>query len=161
VSLPLRSDCSRCAALCCIAFAAEEMPGFAASKNAGEPCPNLDHCGACRIYTHRSESGFAGCIAFECFGAGQFVTQTDFGGRDWRQDPALLAPMTDAFLAVRRLFELNYLVDHARNTAALNEQSRSELDAIGGEVEALAKSRDAAALRTLEARLRAVYATFA
>ena len=39
--LESRSDCTRCAALCCIAYPSEDMPGFAAAKEAGQPCPKL------------------------------------------------------------------------------------------------------------------------
>jgi hypothetical protein len=112
--LEIRSDCSRCAALCCIAFPSDEMPGFSASKQAGEPCPKLDQGGRCTIYDRREQEGFGGCIRFECFGAGQHVTQTLFGGRDWRDDPRLLDPMVEAFLSSRRVFELLYLVNHAK-----------------------------------------------
>ncbi|HSG35625.1 MAG TPA: hypothetical protein VLA37_13915 [Sphingomonadaceae bacterium] len=113
-----RSDCSRCAALCCIAYPAEEMPGFSASKNAGEPCPKLDACGRCTIYDRREEEGFAGCIQYECFGAGQHVVQHLFGGKDWRDDPALLEPMIESFLAVRKACDLLFIVDYAREHCA-------------------------------------------
>ena len=35
VPLENRSDCTRCAALCCIAYPSQDMPGFAAAKDAG------------------------------------------------------------------------------------------------------------------------------
>ena len=49
------SDCTRCAALCCIAYPSENMPGFAAAKEAGQPCPKLGHDGLCTIYADRAE----------------------------------------------------------------------------------------------------------
>ena len=33
-------------------------------------------------------AGFPGCEVFDCFGAGQQLTQVTFGGRTWREDPA-------------------------------------------------------------------------
>lgn len=115
--LETRSDCSRCAALCCVAYPSEEMPGFSAAKEAGQLCPKLAADGLCTIYARRAEEGFAGCIRFECFGAGQHVVQSLFDGRDWRDDEALLAPMVDAFLAMRPVSDLAYLVDRALGVA--------------------------------------------
>lgn len=128
-AIEMKSDCSRCAALCCIAYPSDDMPGFSASKEAGEPCPKLDRCGLCTIYETRKEEGFAGCIGYECFGAGQHVVQTFFDGQDWRNDPALLVPMVDTFLAMRPVSDLLFLIDRARREEALsgNESSLDEM----------------------------------
>jgi len=49
---------------------------------------------------------------FDCFGAGQQVTQVTFGGQDWRQDPITAQQMFDAFTVMRQLHEvLWYLVE--------------------------------------------------
>lgn len=156
--LPTRSDCDKCAALCCIAFPSDNMPGFTARKESGEPCPKLDACGRCTIYDRRAEEGFAGCLAFECFGAGQYVTQMLFGGLDWRDDPALLAPMIEHFLALRPVFDLLCLIDLARNRLGDNE----ELDQLESELTALVTERERAsdrrAIGRIEARLRPILA---
>ena len=132
------------------------MPGFAASKDAGEPCPNLDTCGQCRIYPDRAELGFAGCIGFECFGAGPYVTQTLFAGHDRLGDPGVLRAMCEAFLERRRGFELLYLVDHARATASASDLATlAELERA---IEAWVATPQAGVLAGLEARVRAVYA---
>ena len=157
-----RSDCARCAALCCIAFPAEEMPGFAASKAAGEPCPKLGGDGRCTIYDTRSENGFGGCVAFECFGAGQHVVQTLFDARDWRDDPRLLPQMVETFLAMRPVSELLYLVDHARGQPEADAHADA-LDTIDRDLQAIAQSR--ATLREtdrvpdLRSRLRDILAS--
>ena len=155
-----RSDCSRCVALCCIAYPAERSPGFAATKAAGEPCPNLDSCGQCRIYDRRTEAGFSGCLEFECFGAGQYVVQQLFGGRDWRDDPALLAPMLDSFHIVRKACDLLYLVDYAREHA-----SAETLDRIEAELVAIASSSDVTGktvrLCVCETELKRLFESFA
>ena len=108
-----RADCSRCAALCCIAYPSDDMPGFSARKEAGEPCPKLGRDGLCTIYERREEEGFAGCIRYECFGAGQHVVETLFAGRDWRSDPALLPAMVENFLAMRPVSDLLFLARRA------------------------------------------------
>ncbi len=32
------------------------------------------------------EKGYKGCTVFECFGAGQKISQVTFNGIDWRKD---------------------------------------------------------------------------
>lgn len=123
-AIELRSNCEQCSALCCIAFPSEDMPGFAAEKEAGQPCPHLDTCGRCTIYADREQKGFGGCLQFECFGAGQHVTHTLFDGNDWRKDADLLAPMVDAFLNSRRLFELLFLASIVRERGPDKAQIR-------------------------------------
>lgn len=156
--LPTRSDCDNCAALCCIAYPSDDMPGFAARKEGGEPCPKLDACGRCTIYDRRKDEGFAGCLAFECFGAGQYVTQALFGSRDWRDDPDLLAPMIECFLAVRPAFDLLYLIDLARNRLG----DKAELDRLESELVTLVAKRQGVSERRtisqIEARLRPILA---
>ena len=102
----LRPDCSRCAALCCVAFAFERSADFAVDKAAGEPCPNLDACGGCRIYERRLDLGFGGCVQHDCHGAGQRVVQETFGGRSWLTEPDLLGPMSSAFATMWEVHKL-------------------------------------------------------
>jgi len=111
---PLRGDCDRCAALCCIAVAFDRSESFAFDKPADMPCGNLDHGHRCTIHGRLAASGFGGCVAFECYGAGQVVTQQMFGGRSWRDHPALLSAMCEAFRQLRRVHELRFLLQEAR-----------------------------------------------
>ena len=158
--LETRSDCARCAALCCIAYPSEDMPGFAAAKEAGQPCPKLGGDARCTIYTDRAEQGFTGCIRFECFGAGQHVVQTLFEGRDWRDQPELLGPMVESFLAMRPVSDLAFLVAHAlatepgAETTARLEELDSELRAVASSRETL---RDSARIAKAQAATRRVY----
>ncbi|MBX7540833.1 hypothetical protein [Qipengyuania sphaerica] len=155
-----RSDCSRCAALCCIAYPSEDMPGFSASKEAGEKCPKLGKDGRCTIYETREEEGFAGCVRYECFGAGQHVTETLFGGGPPDPDPSILARMVDAFLAMRPVSDLSFLARKlARETrkeeARANAEALAiELAEIAGSCEGLFQTR---ALGRIERELRALY----
>ena len=129
----LRPDCDRCAALCCVALAFDRGPMFAIDKANGEPCPNLDDCNGCRIYADRARLGFPGCVAFDCLGAGQRVTQELFGGRSWRDEPELLAPMGRAFEAMRRLHETALLLAEAAKLP-LPPAERTRLAALEGEI---------------------------
>jgi uncharacterized protein YjbI with pentapeptide repeats len=125
--LELRADCERCAALCCVATAFSASADFAIDKAAGQPCPNLRADFRCSIHDRLRPAGFGGCAAFDCFGAGQHVVRGTFGGRDWRSEPELAAPMFTAFAVMRQLHELAWYVNEA---LALNpaEPLPGELD---------------------------------
>jgi Pentapeptide repeats (8 copies) len=109
----LRADCTRCAALCCVVPAFAASADFAISKPAGQPCPNLTAGFRCSIHDQLRPAGFGGCAAFDCFGAGQAVTQGTFGGRDWRSDPVLAGPMFAVFGVLRQLHELAFYINEA------------------------------------------------
>ena len=57
---------------------------------------------------------FRGCIAFDCAGAGQYVTQVMFAGRSWRDDPDLARPMGEAFAAMLAVHAQLGLLQQAR-----------------------------------------------
>ncbi|MDF5752360.1 pentapeptide repeat-containing protein [Spongiactinospora sp. TRM90649] len=109
----LRADCSRCFALCCVAPAFTASADFAIDKPSGTPCPNLDPGFRCGIHPHLRDRGFTGCTVFDCFGAGQRVSQVTFAGRDWRGEPATARSMFDAFAVMRPLHELLWYVREA------------------------------------------------
>ncbi|HEU4784906.1 MAG TPA: hypothetical protein VFS83_16330, partial [Ktedonobacterales bacterium] len=71
----LRADCARCFALCCVAPTFAVSADFAINKRAGKPCPNLHSDFRCGIHTRLREKGFRGCAVYDCFGAGQKVSQ--------------------------------------------------------------------------------------
>jgi hypothetical protein len=110
----LRADCGQCAALCCAYHAFDRSEQFAIDKPAGVPCPNLSGQGRCTIHASLVESGFPGCAAYDCLGAGQHVVQGLFGGRSWQADPTLKTPMFEAFRAMRLVHELLSLLRTAR-----------------------------------------------
>ena len=88
---------------------------FAFDKAACAPCRHLTGDNLCRIHSGLTDQGFAGCVSFDCHGAGQKVTQDLFKGRSWRHDPSLLPAMDAAFRLQRRLHEtLVLLVQSAK-----------------------------------------------
>ncbi|KAA2317177.1 hypothetical protein DL237_00135 [Pseudooceanicola sediminis] len=100
----LSADCSQCAALCCLALALDAGDSFAIDKPAGLPCPNLaGH--ACSIHAELTEKGYPGCVAYDCLGAGQRVTQELFDGLSWRDAPKLAGPMITAFAGMRAIHQ--------------------------------------------------------
>ncbi|MEU0665601.1 pentapeptide repeat-containing protein [Streptomyces lavendulocolor] len=103
---PLRGDCANCFGLCCVALPFAASADFAVDKPAGTPCANLAADFRCGIHERLRDRGFTGCTVYDCFGAGQKVSQVTFGGRDWRQDPDTARRMFAAFPVVRHLHEL-------------------------------------------------------
>lgn len=109
----LTADCDRCFGLCCAALAFAKSADFAYDKAAGDPCENLDGHDRCRVHSTLRDRGFKGCTVFDCFGAGQQVSQGTFGGRSWREDPQTRTAMFATFPIMRRLHELLWYLDEA------------------------------------------------
>lgn len=115
----LRADCARCVGLCCVALPFTRSVEFAIDKPAGLPCRHLAGDDRCGIHARLRPEGFAGCVTFDCFGAGQQVVQVTFGGRSWRDGPEVAGPMFDAFAVLRAVHEMRwYLADAASRSLA-------------------------------------------
>ena len=57
---------------------------FALDKPAGRPCPHLPTTSGAASTRGCPSAGFRGCTVYDCFGAGQRLTQETFAGPDWR-----------------------------------------------------------------------------
>ena len=107
--LDLRSDCARCTGLCCVGLHLVRSADFAIDKPAGTPCPNLRESFGCGIHSRLRESGFPGCVAYDCLGAGQRVTaavRSAHDGATWRDDPAAARDAFAVLPVVTQLQEL-------------------------------------------------------
>lgn len=102
----LLADCSRCFGLCCVALPFNASSDFAVTKAAGTPCHHLREDFGCGIHADLRREGFAGCTVFDCFGAGQKVSQHTFGGKDWRRAPHTAGQMYAVLPVMRQLHEL-------------------------------------------------------
>ncbi|MGH8932461.1 MAG: pentapeptide repeat-containing protein [Egibacteraceae bacterium] len=111
--LSLRADCERCFGLCCIALPFSASADFAIDKAAGQPCPNLQPDFRCAIHNRLRQQGFPGCTVYDCFGAGQKVSQVTFSGQDWRQAPQTAKQMFNVFPIMRQLHELLWYLTEA------------------------------------------------
>jgi uncharacterized protein YjbI with pentapeptide repeats len=111
--LQLHADCARCFGLCCVALPFTASADFAVDKGAGTPCVNLRADDQCAIHSRLRDKGFPGCAVYDCFGAGQRVSQSTFGGRDWRHDPETARQMFAVFPVMRQLHELLWLLAEA------------------------------------------------
>ena len=108
----LRADCGACAALCCVAPAFAVSADFPINKRAGTACPNLTLDYRCGIHDRLRQAGFAGCAAFDCFGAGQRTTRA-FGKQTWRTDPGAAEDMFRVFGILRALHEILWYLEEA------------------------------------------------
>ncbi len=100
------ADCERCFGLCCVALPYAKSADFACDKAGGTPCPNLQSDYRCSIHPNLRGKGFRGCTVYECFGAGQKVSQITYNGTNWRDNPVLAKEMFDVFPIMQQLHEM-------------------------------------------------------
>jgi uncharacterized protein YjbI with pentapeptide repeats len=112
VNLPvLSADCGSCFGLCCVLMPFSRESGFGVTKASGTPCHHLQPDDRCGIHATLREDGWPGCTVFECFGAGQQVSQVTYGGVSWR-DHDNLGEMAAVLSVMRQLHEmLRHLVE--------------------------------------------------
>jgi uncharacterized protein YjbI with pentapeptide repeats len=135
----LRGDCANCFGLCCVALPFAASADFALDKPAGRPCPNLRDDHRCGIHDRLRTKGFTGCTVYDCFGAGQKVSQVVFGGEDWRGGSREHSRrMFDVFPVVRQLHELLWYLTEALTLPAARPL-RAELDRARERTEALTR----------------------
>lgn len=109
----LRVDCQKCFGFCCVALYFSASEGFPTDKDAGKPCINLQSDFKCAVHKNLREKGLKGCTAYDCFGAGQKVAQSTYGGQDWKRDPENAKQMFDVFLVMRGLYEMLWYLAEA------------------------------------------------
>jgi hypothetical protein len=123
-----------------VAPALRASADFAIDKDAGRPCPHLRLDFRCGIHTDLRARGFSGCDVYDCFGAGQKVSQAGPPGRNWRTDPGTATHMFAVFGVVRQVHELLWYLAEALTLPAvlspesqpLEEELRAALDRIEG-----------------------------
>ncbi len=106
----LKPDCSKCSGLCCTALLFSEMDGFPESKAAGKPCMNLQKDFRCKIHRELEKNRMKGCIGYDCFGAGQQVTQSIYFGQTWQNVPEQAKEIFDVFIVVFQLYQIRYFL---------------------------------------------------
>jgi hypothetical protein len=129
----LSSDCSQCFGLCCVLLPFSASAGFGVDKPGGTPCLNLADDDRCRIHATLRQDGWPGCTVFECFGAGQQVSQVTYAGVSWREQDNL--PEMAAVLSVmRQLHEmLVHLTEVSRRSPhPAADAARAEVEAVTG-----------------------------
>ena len=112
--IKLEPDCENCAAYCCVALAFDQSNMFAYDKKAAEPCKHLTKDHTCNIHEQLTDKGFAGCVRYNCFGAGQRVTNELFAGKSWRDHPDVSQKMFDAYRVMHNVHEFLAMLEAAR-----------------------------------------------
>jgi hypothetical protein len=131
--LDLEPDCERCCGLCCVAPPFSASPDFAIDKSAGRPCPHLTGDFRCEIHHRLRPEGFPGCVAYDCFGAGQKVTQIIYQGDTWRRSPAVARQMFEVYSVMRHLHALLKYLSEAmelRPAGDLQDELRHAFDEV-------------------------------
>ena len=129
--LSLRADCKGCFALCCVVPAFWASADFAIDKPAERACPNLEADFRCGIHASLREQGFGGCTVYDCFGAGQQVSQVTFTGQDWRGAPRIAQGMFEVFPVMRDLHELLWYLREALTLKAARSRHGEVSRALG------------------------------
>ncbi|WP_404447002.1 pentapeptide repeat-containing protein [Bacillus sp. RC252] len=109
----LRANCEKCFGLCCVALCFSASDGFPIDKEAGQPCIHLQSGFRCKIHESLRGRGLKGCTTFDCFGAGQKVSQVSFAGLDWQKSPDNKGKMFKVFTIMMQLHELLWYLAEA------------------------------------------------
>ena len=109
----INADCKNCFGLCCVALSFAASSDFAFDKGEGIPCRNLQEDYQCGIHKNLRLNGLRGCTVYECFGAGQKVSQVTYKGNDWRGNPAAAKEMFAVFPIMQHLHEMLYYLYEA------------------------------------------------
>jgi uncharacterized protein YjbI with pentapeptide repeats len=107
------ADCQKCFGLCCVALPYAKSADFAFNKEGGSPCTNLQSDYRCGIHQNLRNEGFRGCTVYECFGAGQKVSQVTYGGSNWRENLDSAKEMFEVFPIMQQLHEILYYLNEA------------------------------------------------
>ena len=117
----LKSDCEKCFGFCCVALYFSASEGFPENKDAGKPCINLQSDFRCKVHKDLKKKGLKGCMAYDCFGAGQKVAQVTYEGSDWRVRPESSREMYECFLIMRQIHEMLWYLTEASNQNVYSE----------------------------------------
>lgn len=126
--ISFKCDCEKCFGLCCIALNFNVSEGFPMNKKVGQPCINLETNFSCRVHNNLWMSGFKGCVAFDCIGAGQKVSQSTFKGCNWRHDPESAKQMFEVFLIMLQLHQMLWYLSESieiQSASSLQDANRS------------------------------------
>lgn len=109
----LKVDCSKCSGLCCTALFFSKIDGFPEDKIAGKPCNKLQKDYRCKIHMELEKCKMKGCIGYDCFGAGQQVTQVIYKGNTWQNSQEQSKEIFDVFVMVFQLYQIRYYLTEA------------------------------------------------
>lgn len=109
----LKIDCSKCSGLCCTALFFSKVDGFPENKVAGKACIKLKNNYYCKIHNELEKKNMKGCIGYDCFGAGQHVTQHIYIGKTWSDSPECAQEIFDVFIIIFQLYQIRYFLEES------------------------------------------------
>ena len=123
----LAANCGECCGICCVALYFTKMDGFPEDKRPGKPCSNLTDDFKCKIHSDLMKHQLKGCMAYDCFGAGQKVTREIYKGLDWREHSDCAGEMFQVFLIVYQLHQMLWYLIEAHKATSKNIQNQLTL----------------------------------
>ncbi len=102
----LTINCKECSALCCVALYCNKIDGFPENKSAGIPCKYLETDFKCKIYTQLDSKHLKGCVAYDCFGAGQKATKLVKPLGNWKTNQNIKKDFFNVFEKLRLLNQM-------------------------------------------------------
>lgn len=99
-------DCSKCSGLCCTALFFSDIDGFPYEKPASIPCRHLTNDFMCDAHADLEQNGWKGCRSYDCFGAGNYVTDILYQGKTWKDDASSKQDIFSVFLIVYQLHQM-------------------------------------------------------
>ncbi|MBU5316229.1 pentapeptide repeat-containing protein [Clostridium bornimense] len=109
----LSINCDECFGLCCVALYFSKSEGFPTDKEADKPCVHLNDDFRCKVHEDLKSKGLKGCIAYDCFGAGQKVAESTYKRESWRDNPNKRKEIFDVFVVMRQLYEMLWYLKEA------------------------------------------------
>lgn len=140
-------DCSKCSGLCCIALFFSKADGFPENKIAGKPCLKLENSFRCKIHTELEKLNMKGCIGYDCFGAGQHVTQYTYKGQTWKSLENQSKEIFAVFVIVFQLYQMRYFLEQSMSVIPAKEL-RSNIQELINENEMLCNANSKIILNT-------------
>ncbi|MGL5615254.1 MAG: pentapeptide repeat-containing protein [Sarcina sp.] len=114
-------DCFKCSGLCCTALFFSKIDGFPENKVAGKPCSSLKNDYSCSIHKDLEKRNMKGCMGYDCFGAGQFVTEKVYKGESWRTLKNKSEEFFNTFTIAFQFYQVSYYLEEARIIAVAKE----------------------------------------
>jgi len=121
----LKIDCEKCSGLCCVALYCMKSDGFPENKEAGVPCQHLRPDFRCVIHSQLGKKKMRGCLAYDCFGAGQKVTQSS--DENWKTNPEKANEIFQIFMMVFQLHQMAWYLLEARSLVT-DDRLKAELE---------------------------------
>lgn len=117
----LTIDCKNCCGLCCTALYFSKTEGFPENKEAGVPCLHLLEDFQCEIHKELYKKHMKGCLAYDCAGAGQKVTQIVYKGKKWKRDIESSEFSNQMFAVYHKVFRLHQMLGLLAEAKILTE----------------------------------------